>query len=377
MLKIFLQTSLAQTLAGIFSFAAIFITGWQIFSHLYYYTCPNEQRWIVRVLLIVPIYAFDSWLSLLFFSHEEFYVYLNTIRDCYEALVIYSFLSLCYEYLGGESSIMAEIHGKLIRSGLCRCSCCFIGHQYTIGFLRFCKRATLQFCIVKPLMAIITLILQPLGHYKDGDFSVHSGYLYITIVYNISASLALYALLLFYESISELLTSHDPVLKFLAVKSVVFLSFWQGMLLAILEKAGFISPVFSDEGKLAIGTGTVAAGYQNFICCLEMVLAALLYKRAFPVEKYSASVLSNRTVSLQSISSNLKETMNPRDIMADAVHNFHPNYQHYTQHEPSGHDNSSGSRDGGYDSSIGGRGGYDGGIGSRGGATSIRGYFSK
>lgn len=23
--------------------------------------------------------------------------------------------------------------------------------------------------------------------------------------------------------------------------------------------------------------------------------------------------------------------------MADAVHNFHPNYQHYTQHEPSGH----------------------------------------
>jgi len=31
------------------------------------------------------------------------------------AFVIYSFLSLCYEYLGGESSIMSEIRGKPIK----------------------------------------------------------------------------------------------------------------------------------------------------------------------------------------------------------------------------------------------------------------------
>lgn len=117
----------------------------QIYLHLRYYSCPNEQRWIVRILFIVPIYSFDSWLSLLFFSHEQTYVYFNTVRDCYEgiivifkkmstcyrvilsrqfdvmyswcvaAFVIYSFLSLCYEYLGGESSIMSEIRGKPIQ----------------------------------------------------------------------------------------------------------------------------------------------------------------------------------------------------------------------------------------------------------------------
>lgn len=26
------------------------------------------------------------------------------------------------------------------------------------------------------------------------------------------------------------------------------------------------------------------------------------------------------------------ETMNPRDIMTDAIHNFHPQYQQYTQY---------------------------------------------
>ena len=34
------------------------------------------------------------------FSYENYYVYFNAVRDCYEAFVIYNFLSLCYEYLG-------------------------------------------------------------------------------------------------------------------------------------------------------------------------------------------------------------------------------------------------------------------------------------
>lgn len=28
----------------------------------------------------------------------------------------------------------------------------------------------------------------------------------------------------------------------------------------------------------------------------------------------------------------LQETMNPKDIMTDAIHNFHPQYQQYTQY---------------------------------------------
>lgn len=49
-------------------------------------------------------------------------------------------------------------------------TCCLRGKAYSIGFLRFCKQATLQFCVVKPLMAVITVILQAYGKYKDGDF---------------------------------------------------------------------------------------------------------------------------------------------------------------------------------------------------------------
>ncbi|XP_051571815.1 transmembrane protein 184B-like isoform X2 [Myxocyprinus asiaticus] len=329
-MPIFLMTATAQTISGIFTWTALMLTCQQIYMHLHYYNSPNEQRHIVRILFIVPIFAFDSWLSLLFFTNEEYYVYFDTVRDCYEAFVIYNFLSLCYEYLGGESAIMAEIRGKPIESSCVYGTCCLWGRTYSIGFLRFCKQATLQFCVVKPLMAVMTVILQAFGKYRDGDFNVASGYLYVMIIYNISVSLSLYALFLFYFSTRDLLEPYSPVLKFFMVKSVIFLSFWQGMLLAILEKCGTIPRINSPD--VTVGEGTVAAGYQNFIICIEMFFAALALRHAFTYKVYMDKRLDvHGHCAPMSISSSLKETMNPGDMFQDAIHNFSPAYQQYTQ----------------------------------------------
>uniref|UniRef100_A0A8C1N428 Transmembrane protein 184bb n=1 Tax=Cyprinus carpio TaxID=7962 RepID=A0A8C1N428_CYPCA len=327
---IFLMTPAAQTISGFFTWTALLLTCQQIYMHLRYYNTPNEQRHIVRILFIVPIYAFDSWLSLLFFTNEEYYVYFDTVRDCYEAFVIYNFLSLCYEYLGGESAIMAEIRGKPIQSSCVYGTCCLWGRTYSIGFLRFCKQATLQFCVVKPLMAVITVILQAFGKYRDGDFK--------NVARFVSVSLSLYALFLFYFAARDLLEPYGPMLKFLMVKSVIFLSFWQGMLLAILEKCGTIPRINSPD--VSVGEGTVAAGYQNFIICIEMFFAALALRHAFTYKVYMdkrldiqgcVPVYGQYGRAPMSISSSLKETMNPGDMLQDAIHNFSPAYQQYTQ----------------------------------------------
>lgn len=330
--RIFLQTPNAQAISGICVWAALIVTFHQIYMHLRHYSRPNEQRYILRILFIVPIYSFDSWLSLLFISNDQYYVYFDSVRDCYEAFVIYNFLSLCYEYLGGESAIMSEIRGKPVKTSCLYGTCCLMGMTYSIGFLRFCKQATLQFCVIKPLMAVITIILQIYGKYHDGDFDVRSGYLYITIIYNISVSLALYAMFLFYFTTSELLSPYDPVLKFLTVKSVIFLSFWQGMLLAILERCGIIPEVqIIDDHE--VRAGTVAAGYQNFFICIEMLCAAIALRFAYPSQVYVErnELTQGNVAPMQSISSGLKETMNPNDIVQDAIHNFSPAYQQYTQ----------------------------------------------
>merc|ERR1712241_603111 len=69
--------------------------------------------------------------------------------------------------------------------------------------------------------------------------------------------------------------------------------------------------------------------------CIEMFFAAIALRYAFPISVYIGEGCINaegRSVTMQSISSSLKETMNPRDIMTDAIHNFHPQYQQYTQY---------------------------------------------
>jgi len=78
-----------------------------------------------------------------------------------------------------NSYSIATVRGVFVhfRSSCMYGTCCLRGKAYSIGFLRFCKQATLQFCVVKPLMAVITVILQANGKYKDGDFKwvLHPG----------------------------------------------------------------------------------------------------------------------------------------------------------------------------------------------------------
>lgn len=45
-------------------------------------------------------------LSLRYYENS---VYIDGVRNVYEALVIYYFLSLCYQFIGGESAILAQL----------------------------------------------------------------------------------------------------------------------------------------------------------------------------------------------------------------------------------------------------------------------------
>jgi len=67
-----------------------------------------------------------------------------------------------------------------------------------------------------------------------------TGYFYCTIAYNLSVTLALYGLVLFYAATRGLLSKYHPVLKFLAIKSIVFLSFWQGTYWYVVQRLSIV-----------------------------------------------------------------------------------------------------------------------------------------
>ncbi len=98
------------------------------------------------------------------------------------------------------------------------------------------------------------------------------------------------------------------------------------MILAVFEKTGVI------KTNNTIAAGTIAAAYQDFIICFEMLIAAILLRFAFPFSAYRhqrSLEEKGQGIALRSISKNLRQTVNPTDIVQDAIHNFSPAYQQY------------------------------------------------
>jgi hypothetical protein len=70
--------------------------------------------------------------------------------------------------------------------------------------------------------------------YHEGIFDIKSGWMYLAIINNISISLSLYCLVLFYKATEERLKPFSPFSKFLCIKAILFFSFWQTCLLTVL-----------------------------------------------------------------------------------------------------------------------------------------------
>ena len=51
-----LQTSeTAWLVGGIFALLAVFLSSWEIYRPLTHWYIPSQQKWVIRVMLIVPV----------------------------------------------------------------------------------------------------------------------------------------------------------------------------------------------------------------------------------------------------------------------------------------------------------------------------------
>lgn len=82
------------------------LTANNIYRHLDHYTRPHLQVHILRILLVTPIIAFFSFLAL---AANDIRFPLSVLRDMWEAVVVYSFLMLILEYMGGEHLCLNSI----------------------------------------------------------------------------------------------------------------------------------------------------------------------------------------------------------------------------------------------------------------------------
>ena len=256
-----------------------------------------------------------SFLSIVF---PEPSIWFDTARQWYEAWVIYNFTCLLLAYVGGPGQVEVKLDGKEIRRSCLLCTCCFTPSMLVVNgrYVRWCKIMTLQFVYFITPMSIVTVILFEKGLYDEGDWSPGSSYLWIQILYNISYTLALSALFFFYYGTHELLEPFKPVLKFVVIKGVVFLTFWQGIVVSMLYGMGLIP------------TAEAANQLQNFLTLVEMVLACVMMLYAFPWKEYVMMAGGQQQRARLHIH-NIRDAVSIHDVVHDTYHSFAPAYHDY------------------------------------------------
>ncbi|KAF8923336.1 hypothetical protein BGZ58_003069, partial [Dissophora ornata] len=185
-------------IAGVCALISTVISFRLLYKHARNYHKPSEQRHIMRIVLMIPIYSVISFLSYRFYKEA---IYYETVRDCYEAFVIYSFFVLLLTYLGDDnktrqSRITGSEHQKLMFP-----LNCYYYNPHSELFLHKMKYGVLQYVVVNPITTVASVILQYKGLYCDTSYNFAFGKVYITIINFISVSVAMYCLVIFYLNI--------------------------------------------------------------------------------------------------------------------------------------------------------------------------------
>lgn len=252
----------------------------------------------------VPIYAASSWTSIVSLKAAQF---LDPIRDIYEvrsksislvlenstanrqkAFTIYTFFQLLINFLGGERALIIMTHGRPPVQHAWPLNHVFpkvdISDPHT--FLAI-KRGILQYAWLKPILALASIIMKATNTYQEGYLGLSSGYLWTGIIYNVSVSLSLYSLAMFWVCMHADLKPFRPVPKFLCIKLIIFASYWQGFFLSILQWLGAIPNNVANYTP-----DNLAAAIQDTLICIEMPFFAVAHWYAFSWHDYADAAIS-------------------------------------------------------------------------------------
>lgn len=273
-------------IAGLFVLLAVPLSFHDAFAHMLHYQNPNLQRYCIRIIFMVPIYAIESWFALRFRKRAQYW---ETLRECYEAYAIYSFYKLMESYLEGEG----VIPGKMLERVGQHCHHMF-PFKYVLPkwelskqFVHKCRKGVFQYVFIKVALTIITLILVEEDKYMNGDLSPKYGFLYVVVITNVSQIAAMYCLVLFYHTLVRELDGLHPLPKLLCIKAVVFFTFWQNMIIAILSHFEVI------KETLTYSQEEVSSGLSNFLVCIEMFIAALAHHKYYGYRDYYSDAGDN------------------------------------------------------------------------------------
>lgn len=304
---------MAYQFAGTFAILGSLISLWHMAGHLQNLHAPEVQRKIIAIMWMIPIYSVSSFLGLVFVQAEAF---LSLFKDIYEAYVIYTFLSFLISILGrGDRTAVINLLAKHadhlkppMRLPFTPKPIYHTAQQKAEAVLDQCQIFSMQFVLLRPITTI-GIIISDGFHESRWDPSFPQ--LYINLVTNISIFFAFTGLLRFYHVVKEDLNWCHPFSKFMSIKGVVFMTFWQGVVISFIAHAVFQGRDDTDVSKDATEWSKEA---QSFLICLEMFVFAIVHCSVFPTEEWEPGY---REKEKRRIKATFGDSLALKDFVAD------------------------------------------------------------
>jgi len=132
----------------------------------------------------------------------------------------------------------------------------------------------LQFAIINPLVSITAIILETQHLLCPESFSLAFGNSWLQIIKAISVTIATYFLIEFYYIIHKDIAQYKPLLKFIGIKLVIILTFYQSLVFQVLARFNVIHATeYWSSANVEFGLGAIALTVEMFLFCILFVFA--------------------------------------------------------------------------------------------------------
>jgi hypothetical protein len=277
-----------------FASLAIALSVWHIMQHALHYLRPYEQKHIIRILAVIPIYAWTTFFAYVFYRNA---IYFELVRDCYAAYAVASYFTLMCHYvaptLHEQKEYLRNVEPKNWAWPVCWLQKLTGGESK--GWLRkpksgltwfnICWIGIFQYCVIRTLVTFVAGVTQSFGFFCKGGKNPRYASLWTVIIDGISVLTAMYFLGQVYIQLKKDLATHRPFLQISILKIIVFLTFWQTWLISLLCQTGALKPTRYVAGQ------DLRIGIPCLLTCVETTISAMLHIWAFPWAPYDIARL--------------------------------------------------------------------------------------
>ncbi|KAF3020548.1 hypothetical protein E8E14_007016 [Neopestalotiopsis sp. 37M] len=281
---------LALIIAGGCAAIAILTSFYLMWRHATNYTKPREQKHIIRILFMVPIYSASAFLCIWYYWHA---VYFQVLSDCYEAFAISSFFALMCHYMAPDLHDQKEYFRNMhpvkpwVWPVTWMNKCCggergpWRTPKSGLTWFNIIWIGIYHYCFIRVAMTITAVVTQYFDRYCESSNSPVFAHIWVLVIESVAVTIAMFCVVQFYIQLKEPLAEHKPFLKVLAIKLVIFLSFWQSSAISVGT-----STLHIVEANDVLAYPDLKVGIPSLLLCVEMALFAILHLWAFPYAPY-------------------------------------------------------------------------------------------